>query len=65
MLAIVRVQLDEAAFAAAWAPGHAMSLEEAAAFALTDPELTHESDSLPTNALPSSPQGLFTPNDSS
>jgi predicted ATPase/DNA-binding SARP family transcriptional activator len=40
VLAIVRAQLDEAAFAAAWAAGHAMSLEEAVSFALADPELT-------------------------
>jgi len=35
-LAAVRAQLDEATFAAAWAAGRAMSLEQAVAYTLAD-----------------------------
>ncbi len=36
--AAARAQLDEAVWAAAWADGQAMSLDEAIAYALTTPE---------------------------
>jgi hypothetical protein len=36
-VAAVRAQLDDATFAAAWAEGQAMSLEQAVAYALAEP----------------------------
>ena len=36
-LAILHAQLDDATFAAAWAEGIAMTLEDAVAYALADP----------------------------
>ncbi|HEU5101638.1 MAG TPA: tetratricopeptide repeat protein, partial [Roseiflexaceae bacterium] len=38
-LAVARVQLDEATFAAAWAAGRAMTLEQAMAYALEESEI--------------------------
>jgi hypothetical protein len=41
-MAVARAQIGEDAFAAAWAAGRAMSIEQASAYALEEPaDLTH------------------------
>jgi len=49
-VAAARSQLDEAAFATAWAAGQALTLEQAIAYALEEPDAATATARIPSSA---------------